>query len=65
MISEKPMSFPPMVMVTASVSALSESNWGGLGPGVTPCAWVMSSVSAPEQVASVRVWPLLRAARLA
>ena len=62
----KPMSLPPMLKVTTWVSASSESNWGGLGPGVTPCGAVMSSVSAPEQLASRNAgWPSLGAARWA
>ncbi len=64
-ISEKPMSLPPMVTVTACVSARSESNCGGLGPGDTFWGWVMSSVSAPEQLASVSAYPVCRAARFA
>ena len=48
----KPMSLPPMLKVTTWVSASRASNWGGFGPGVTPCGAVMSSVSAPEQVTS-------------
>ncbi len=49
---EKPMSLPPMLIVTSSVSGWRLSNCGGLGPGVTPWGWVMSSVSAPLQLGS-------------
>jgi hypothetical protein len=52
MISEKPMSLPPMPTVTSSVVAARLSNWGGFGPGVTPWGAVMSSVSAPLQLGS-------------
>ena len=45
------MSLPPIVTVTSAVSAESESNCGGFGSGETPCAAVMSSVSAPLHVA--------------
>ena len=53
-ISVKPMSLPPMPMLTIRVFESSESNWGGLGPsGETFCGSVMSFVSAPLQLASV------------
>jgi hypothetical protein len=53
----KPMSLPPMPSVTIAVSAPSWSNCGGLGPGVTPCGWVMWLVFAPEQLGSRSVRP--------
>jgi hypothetical protein len=49
---EKPMSLPPIVSVTSSVSAVSASNWGRLGRGQTFWDCVMSSVSAPLQLMS-------------
>ena len=49
---EKPMSLPPIVSVTIDVSAVSESNCGGLGPGLTPCGCVMWFVFAPLQLGS-------------
>src|SRR3954470_15335848 len=58
-IDEKPMSFPPIVMLTTAVSASRESNCGGFGPGVTPWVWVMSSVSAPLHVASRKARPMV------
>ena len=41
-IDENPMSLPPICTVTSVLSALSESNCGGFGPGVTPCAGMRS-----------------------
>jgi hypothetical protein len=38
---EKPMSLPPMVTVTATVSPESALNCGGFGPGETFWGWVM------------------------
>jgi hypothetical protein len=52
MISEKPMSLPPIPSVTTSVPASRLSNCAGFGPGVTPCGSVMSPVSAPLQLGS-------------
>ena len=52
MIDENPMSLPPMPRVTTVVSAVRPSNWGGFGPGQTPCSPVMSPVSAPLQLRS-------------
>jgi hypothetical protein len=46
------MSLPPIINVTSSVSAETESSWGGLGPGETFWGANMSSVSAPLHVAS-------------
>ena len=61
---EKPMSLPPIWSVTISVVAVSRSNCGGFGPsGDTPCGFVMSSVSAPLQLASCSVRPRSRAVR--
>jgi hypothetical protein len=53
--SEKPMSLPPMPRVTIPVVTLSASNWGGFGPGVTPCALSMWSVLAPLQLTSRKI----------
>ena len=62
----KPMSLPPIWSVTMRVCFVSESNCGGFGPsGSTSCGLVMSSVSAPEQLASFSVIPRFRAVRLA
>jgi hypothetical protein len=61
---EKPMSLPPIWIVTILVFALSELNCGGLGPsGSTFCGFVMSSVSAPLQLGSVNASPSWRDAR--
>src|SRR3954451_13826254 len=49
---EKPMSLPPIVRLTFVVSASSESNCGGFGPGDTPCEVVMWLVFAPLHVGS-------------
>ena len=46
------MSSPPMLIVTVVVSVPSWSNWDGLGPPLTFCGAVMSSVVAPLQLAS-------------
>jgi len=51
-IEENPMSLPPISSVTSAVSAVSESNCGGFGPGVTFCGAVMSPVLAPLHVGS-------------
>jgi hypothetical protein len=50
-----PLSLPPMVMVTSSVSAVTASSWGG-----TPsyCGEKKSPVSAPPQVTSVSCAPV-------
>ena len=63
---EKPMSLPPIWIVTMSVSGVSELNCGGFGPsGSTPWGFVMSSVSAPLQLGSVSASPSWREARCA
>jgi hypothetical protein len=54
-ISEKPMSLPPTPRVTRPVLRVRASNWGGFGPGLTPWGWVMSSVSAPLQLTSLKI----------
>jgi hypothetical protein len=65
-ILEKPMSLPPIWIVTTSVFVVSELNCGGFGPsGSTPCGFVMSSVSAPLQLGSVSRRPSWRAVRCA
>ena len=49
------MSLPPMPRVTMPVVRLSASNWGGFGPGVTPCWFSIWSVVAPLQLTSRRI----------
>src|SRR2546423_15059183 len=44
---EKPMSLPPMVRLTFRVSASSELNCGGVGPGGTPSVAGLWSGFAP------------------
>ncbi len=47
---EKPMSLPPMPMVTSVVPELSALNCGGFVPRATGCGCVMSAVVAPAQL---------------
>src|SRR4051794_16221215 len=65
---EKPMSLPPIVIVTSVVVGVRRSNCGGLGCGDTPRGAGMSSVSAPEQGAAregdAPSWMLARRAEL-
>ena len=61
----KPMSLPPICSVTICVSVVSALNCGGLGPGVTSCDAVMSSVFAPLHEASASERPSVAAARCA
>ena len=54
MMPAKPMSLPPIPIVTNLVSPLSASTWGGFVPPVTDCGPVMLSVVAPLQLTSVK-----------
>jgi hypothetical protein len=65
MISVKPMSLPPICSVTTRVSAVRALNCGGLGPGLTFWAAVMSSVLAPLHDTSASERPSCAAARCA
>jgi hypothetical protein len=51
-MSMKPMSLPPIEIVTSSVSDESASTCGGFSPSVTFCGPVMFSVVAPLQLTS-------------
>ena len=62
-IEPKPMSLPPIVSVTRSVSVVSALNCGGLLPRGTDWDWVMSTVVAPPQEMSTNVCGLIVAAR--
>jgi len=57
-IVAKPMSLPPIVIVTSAVPVVSAFSWGGLLPSGTDCAAVRSSVFAPLQLTSVSVAPV-------
>jgi hypothetical protein len=48
----KPMSLPPIPIVTTAVPEVSALNCGGLVPSVTDCDCVMFAVVAPEQLMS-------------
>ncbi|OAP23595.1 hypothetical protein A4R44_05455 [Amycolatopsis sp. M39] len=53
-LPNRPESLPPMPTVTRSVSGRSAENCGAFWPSGTLCALVMSDVSAPPQLTSVK-----------
>ncbi len=65
MMLVKPMSFPPICIVTTLVAELKTVSWAGLVPIVVLCGWVMSAVVAPEQLTSVSDSPRAVAERWA